>query len=160
MMKVAAKLVVSVVATAAIVLAARHGAEALQPAIPRNMPASARFVPSGFDLRSAEARGDWIACRMDEEQSADLCRVTDAHGTVIYQGEFLTVNGDAAVPDMQLRIAAATDESLWVDGPAGEGPVPVIPLVDGTLLAPAGETSALTDRWKSDPDELRRVHGL
>jgi hypothetical protein len=159
-MTVATKLTISLLTTAAIVLAARHGATALHPSLPKDMPATSQFVQSGFDIASDEPKGDWIACRENDDRSADFCRVTDAHGTVIYQGDFVPVDGTAAVPQDQLQIAAGNDENLWVDGPSDEGPVPAIPLANGSILVPVADSIALADRWKVDPDELRRVQGL
>jgi hypothetical protein len=157
-MTATAKLVASLVITAGTVLLVRHGVTALNPAIPKDMPRNAYFAQSGYNLQRNEPLGDWIACRLDAEQNADLCRVTDNHGVVIYQGEFLPLHGSQPVPADQLKIAANDDPgSLWVRGPAEGGPVPVIPLVNGKILVPRDDSDALADRWAKNSDELNRI---
>jgi hypothetical protein len=124
------------------------------------MPSNSVFVQSGYNLDRNEAVGDWIACRAKEDASADTCRVTDAKGDVIYQGDFLPVDGGPIVLDSQIKVAAEGEKrDLWVNGPAEGGPVPVIPLASGQVLVPADDTAALADRWRMNPDELRRVQG-
>jgi hypothetical protein len=137
----------------------RHGVTALRPARPVDMPSSSYFVQSGYDLARNEPTGEWIACRDDAEEAADFCRVTDARGSVIFQGDFLPMRERGPIPVSQLRIAGETDRSLWVQGPAENGPVPVIPLANGDVLVPSDDTYALSVRWRQNPDELRRLQG-
>lgn len=141
------------------ILLVRHGAAALRPARPKDMPATAQFVVSGYDLLHNEPKGDWIACRPDAVEDANFCRVTDAHGTVIFQGDFLPVSGHRPVSQANLRIASSDLDldHIFVRGPAEGGLVPVIPLVGGELLVPAADSIALADRWTKNPDELQRI---
>jgi len=89
------KWLASIAMTAVLVLAVRHGVAALQPDIPQDMPrGTSYFVQSGYNLQRNEPIGQWIACRPDLPQGGDLCRVTDNHGMVIYQGEFLPLRGN------------------------------------------------------------------
>ncbi len=151
------KLVFVLFVTAGLGLVVVHGADALHPQLPPDMPGDAHFVQSGYDLLRNEPEGDWIACRTDLQQNTDYCRVTDAHGNVIYEGDFLPVNSEEPVAARDLRFAARDLRQLWVKGPAEAGPVPVIPLAGGQLLVPADDSLALADRWARDPDELTRL---
>ncbi len=153
------KLAISLLLTAGTVMVVLHGKDAPHPAIPRDMPRNAYFVQSGYDLDRNEATGNWIACSNDTDQNTNLCRVTDAHGTVIYQGDFLPLNGAQPVPDRDLKVASTDSDKMWVTGPAEAGPVPVIPLANGQILVPADDSEVLSARWKSDPDDLQRVEG-
>jgi hypothetical protein len=158
-MTVTSKLVLSLFITAGTVMVVRHGADALKPIVPRDMPANAYFVQEGYDVDRNEPTGDWIACRADGAQNADYCRVTDARGSVIYQGDFLPVNGSDPVPASELKIAVAGDDKIWVNGPAEGSPVPVLPLADGNILVPADDSYALGNRWTNNPEELHRIQG-
>jgi len=143
--------------TVAVILTIRHGAAALRPALPKDMPRDSQFVVSGYDLLHNEPKGDWIVCRPDLSEGANFCRVTDSHGMVIFQGDFLPVAGSRPVSQANLRVASADLDHIFVRGPAEGGLVPVIPLVDGQLLVPAADSIALADRWAKDPAERQRI---
>lgn len=153
------KLALTIAVVFGIFLLVHHGVNALHATVPTDMPRDASFAQSGYDIQHNEPRGNWIACRADIRQSTDFCRVTDAHGTVIYQGAFLPVNSSRPVAAAQLKVATVDEKRLWVRGPAEAAPVPVIPLTNGAILVPAGDAYALADRWNSNPDELRRIEG-
>lgn len=146
-----------IVLAIAVVLAVRHGTAALRPSLPPDMPIDSQFVVSGYDLLHNEPGGDWIACRPDLPEDANFCRVTDARGVVIFEGDFLAVAGNRPVPQADLRIASADLGHIFIRSPADGGLVPVIPLAGGELLVPAADSTALADRWAKDPDELQRI---
>jgi len=124
------------------------------------MPANAQFLQSGFDVAKNEPEGEWVACRSDAAQNANFCRVTDPHGIVIYQGDFVSVSASQPVPDRDLKVSSREEEkNLWIDGPTEKGPVPVIPLANGQVLTPIADQPALAARWSNDPDELQRLEG-
>ncbi len=128
-----------------------HANQALDPAVPGDMPADARFIPSGYDLEHNERKGSWVSCRLIAA-GEDACRVTDAHGLVIFQGSFLPVNPGNA------ELAPETKNQLrWIPGPSEGSPVPVIPSSDGMLLVPHDDRDALVDRWNQHPDEWQAV---
>jgi hypothetical protein len=156
-MRVTSKVILSCLVVLGAVLIIRHGEEALQPALPKDMPNNAVFVAAGYDIAHNEKQGEWIACSNDPEQGTDRCRVTDPHGTVIYEGEFLPVNGSQPLPADQLKVATSGKADIWVQGPAEQGPVPVIPLANGAMLVPSADAYALGARWSKNPDELRRL---
>ncbi len=156
-MTASSKLAGFVLIAVSAILLIRHGASALRPTLPKNMPATAQFVVSGYDLQHNEPKGDWIACRPDLVEQASFCRVTDSHGMVIFQGNFLPVSGHRAVSQANLRISSPDLSKMFVRGPAEGGLVPVIPLVSGEILVPAADSIALADRWAKDPDELQRL---
>jgi len=154
------RLATSLLFAAGSFLMIRQGFRALDPARPPDMPANSYFLQSGYNLQRNEPLGQWIACRPDPGQSADLCRVTDHDGQVIFEGEYLPLHGSEALPEEELRIATRQKlNSLWVRGPAENGPVPVIPLANGKLLVPVADNDALADRWAKNPDELNRITG-
>jgi hypothetical protein len=82
-----------------------------------------------------------------------LCRVTDPQGLVIYQGEFLPVDGSPPLSPDQLRVATSGNANIWVEGPFGEGPLPAIPLANGRVLVPGADAYALAARWRQNPDD-------
>ena len=136
-----------------------HGDRALDASLPKDMPHDANFVQTGYDVAHNEVQGQWIACRADQEQGNDFCRVTDPKGTVVYQGAFAPYDYPVQLSNDQLRIANIKS-SIWVNGPAEQGPVPVIPLKNGKLLVPVQDREALADRWTRNPAELRWLSGL
>lgn len=156
-MRISSKILTSIVLAAGIMVLARHGMYALRAEVPKDMPSNSHFIQSGYDLRRNEPQGNWISCRPDFPEEADFCRVTDARGVVIYQGDFLALGGSQAVSQANLRFATTDPRNLWVRGPAENGPVPVIHLANGQILVPAGDSDALADRWARDPDELARL---
>ncbi len=126
-------------------------------AVPRDMPANAKFLQSGFDVATNEPQGDWVACSLHSADGLDWCRVTDQKGTVLYEGDFLPVNSTQPVGDDQLQVAGANPRKIWVKGPVEGGPVPAIPLTSGSVLVPASDRYALMQRWASDPTEYDTV---
>ena len=157
-MTAAAKLATSLLVTAGSILIIQHGVTALDPARPNDIPANSYFVPLGYNLQRNEPTGQWIACRPDPAQGADLCRVTDHTGAVIYQGEYLPLHSRKIVPANELRVASGEKvKYLWVRGPAESGPVPLIPLANGKILVPVADSDALEDRWAKNPEELNRL---
>ena len=158
-MRTSNRVAVALLAVVGTVLVLRHADMAIHPTLPTDMPRGADFVPVGYDLQHLEAKGEWIACSTDTERNADFCRVTDARGDVVFQGDFMPLRGDEPVPADQLQVARISAEHLWVQGPAEEGPVPVIPLMNGDVLVPADDSAALADRWMNNPVELRQIQG-
>jgi hypothetical protein len=135
-----------------------HGDFSLDPALPRDMPSDAHFIPTGYDLDHNERKGTWVSCRQDASATAAFCRITDGHGMVIYQGVFLPVRdsqyGSSSDP---LSLRVGNEELRWVEGPAEAMSVPLIPMSDGSLLVPAADRQPLVDRWLRDTDEWNRV---
>jgi hypothetical protein len=159
-MTVITKLAVSCLVAAGTVLAVQHGVNALHPTLPKDMPGNAQFLQSGYDVARNEPKGEWIACRPDAAQDANFCRVTDAHGMVIYQGDFLPIYSRGPVQEANLKVSTSEQEkNLWIDGPTSDGPVPVIPLADGDVLVPVADQPALAARWNRNPDGLARLQG-
>jgi hypothetical protein len=156
-MTVSGKLAIYSLLIVAIAIGVWQGSKALYPEVPNNMPRDAHFVQSGYDLAHNDPEGAWVACVVDVDQDTDFCRVTDPHGFVIFEGDFLPLHSRRPVPTAGLRFAARDPQHMWVRGPAEGGPVPVIPLEGGQLLVPAADSEALADRWARDPDELTRL---
>ena len=140
-------------------LLVRHGNTALHPALPSDMPAQAQFMQSGYDIAHLEPTGEWIACGTDRAEQANWCRVTDAGGQVVYEGDYLPLHGQNALPLEGIHLSHADPTKLWVSGPVEAAPVPVIPLVGGEVLVPASDRDALADRWAGHPQELQNLSG-
>jgi hypothetical protein len=158
-MRMSNKVAVTLLVVVGTILLLRHANMAVHPSLPTDMPRGADFVPAGYDLQHLEPKGEWIACSTDTKQNADFCRVTDARGEVVYQGDFMPLSGGGPLPADQLRVASIHVEHLWVQGPAEGGPVPVIPLMNGDVLVPAADSDALADRWMNNPLELQQIQG-
>ena len=150
-MNVARKLALVSLITAGVVLTVFHGATALRPSLPKDMPGDSEFVQSGYDLQHNEPMGDWVSCTANSSEDTDFCRVTDNHGTVIYQGDFMPVLGSEKVPASQLRLASMDSKNLWVEVPAEALSVPAIELTNGQTLVPADDSYVLADRWRKKP---------
>ncbi|ADW70260.1 hypothetical protein [Granulicella tundricola] len=156
-MRLTSKILLLAVALVAVVLAVRHGGIAMQASLPKDMPENAHFLQSGYDVNTNEAKGNWIACRVDSEQGVNWCRVTDAHGMVVYEGNYLPVDSSSPVPESELKIVADSPSKLWVNGPVESSPVPVIKLANGRLLVPSADRGPLAERWKIDPSEYDQI---
>jgi len=157
-MTIVGQFALSYAIAAGTVLVVQHGVKALYATLPKDMPANAQFLQSGYDVARNEPKGEWIACSVDAGQNANFCRVTDPHGMVIYQGDFLPVSGMAAVPEQDLKASTNEEEKdLWVHGPTDDGPIPVIPLANGDVLAPIADQPVLAARSGDAPEGLRRA---
>ena len=135
----------------------RHGGMSMRPALPADMPAQASFLQSGYDISRLEPRGSWIACGTDHRQETNWCRVTDARGDVVYEGDYLPLHGQAPLPLEKIELSRADPDKLWITGPVEGGPVPVFPLANGNVLVPAADRDALATRWAQNPSELRAI---
>jgi hypothetical protein len=130
---------------------------ALMPALPSDMPANSRFMLTGYDLDHNESRGEWVACHPDGGVGESFCRVSDARGTVIYQGNFLPVRDLTKASASPLAGEAETGELLWLKGPTEGMPIPAIPMSDGSVLIPRDDRDALLDRWRRFPEDWKRL---
>ena len=135
----------------------RHGRSAMQPTLPSDMPSQSRFMQSGYDVARLEPTGNWIACGTDRTEQANWCRVTDAHGQVVFEGDYLPLRSQTPLPLDRIQLSRANPSSLWVHGPSEGSPVPVIPLASGDVLVPLVDREALADRWSGNPQELQSI---
>lgn len=156
-MSLASKSAVVVLAVFGCVLAV-HARTALHAAVPKDMPQDSQFLQSNFTVATDEAQGNWIACRLEQAETADWCRVTDQNGMVVFEGEFLPVSSGNPLPTSEIKVtSAARPRNLWIQGPAEGGPVPAIPLVNGDVLVPAADRYPLQQRWAGDPREYNAI---
>ena len=132
-MRLTSKIVLFALVLCAVILAVRHGGSAMQASLPKDMPENAHFLQSGYDINTNEAKGNWIACRVDAEQGVNWCRVTDAHGMVVFEGNYLPIDSSSPVPESELKIAA-------------DSPVQVVGERAGGVLAGAGDSSG---QWEA-----------
>ena len=135
-------------------------ARATHPTLPKDMPAQAQFMQSGYDVAHLEPTGAWVACGTDRAEQANWCRVTDAHGQVVYEGDYLPLlprDGPAARGDQPAPCRSG--KALGSRGLRESAPVPVIPLSNGDFLVPIADRQALADRWAGNPQELQNVAG-
>ncbi len=129
---------------------------ALQPELPRDMPADSRFIATGYDLEHNEHRGIWVACHAGAVRGDRFCRITDGRGTVVFQGDYLPVK-DARLSSGGGDPALGTGHVHWLTGPVEGMPVPLLPMTDGSLLVPRDDRAALLDRWNQHPEEWQRM---
>jgi hypothetical protein len=94
------------------------------------MPEHSQFLPTGYDLEHNERQGTWVSCEPGEDTVDKQCRVTDTHGTVIFEGDFLPVR-DVGSPSTSASAQLAPTKLGWVTGPVEGSPVPLIALTDG-----------------------------
>ena len=130
---------------------------AMHPALPSDMPAQSRFMQSGYDVAHLEPTGAWVACGTDRAEQANWCRVTDSHGQVVFEGDYLPLSSPTPIPLELIALSQTDPARLWVKGPSEGSPVPVIPLVNGDVLVPMSDRDALADRWAGNPQELRNL---
>ena len=151
------KLALFLVFLSAAIIFIRHSSLALRPALPGNMPAQSSFLQTGFNLQVNEPEGEWVACGQDAEQNTNFCRVSDARGIIVYQGDFLPLRAQGPLPTDQLEVATLRDAKFWVKSPSQAAPIPVIPLRNGQVLVPAGDREALVDRWATHSEEFQSI---
>jgi hypothetical protein len=133
-----------------------RGNQAMDPALPKDMPTNSRFIATGYDLAHNERKGTWVACQPDGN-GITFCRVTDAHGIVIFQGDYVPVRDSRSVADGGAQNGSASSTLKWVQGPFEGAPVPMIPMSDGSWLVPLTDRDALVDRWNRNPDEWQKL---
>ena len=124
---------------------------------PSDVAAGATFGKSGAGSTGSQSKGQWVSCHEDSARETDWCQVTDQSGTILYKGDFLPVGEVHRVPQARLLIGHFDSANGWVDGPNESLPVPVVPLLDGTLLVPADDSIDLKARWDRDPSERNRA---
>jgi hypothetical protein len=156
-MKACGQFLLTVVTLVALFVLITRGDRVLEASVPPDMPADARFLVSGYNVDQNERQGNWVACTLDSANNTNWCRVTDAHGSVVFEGAYLPLPGSEPIPAAKLRIANVNPRRMWVLGPSERLPVPVIALEDGTLLVPASDREALIARWQEQPEEFARV---
>jgi hypothetical protein len=123
--------------------------------LPNDMPQGAKFVATGMNASTHNRTGEWVACHEDHDQGTDRCRVTDQSGVVLYDGDFLPAGRRArAVPDDQLQIGAFNPHKGWVASAEDNSPAPTIPLQNGALLVPAGQSNLPQSHWTEDSGEV------
>lgn len=157
-MRTLSRILLLLVAVAVGAFLVVRGVSALHASVPRNMPPDAQFVSSGFNLNNNEQTGQWISCKQSTASRQPFCRLTNASGSVLYQGDFEPLDGRESVAAEELRLTG-NPGNLWVNGPAEGSPVPVIPLKNGRVLVPVQDREALIDRWTQNPEELREISG-
>jgi hypothetical protein len=104
------------------------------PRRPQNLPSNAVWVPGPRVVLDLSRRGDWLGCSVEE--SHNRCVVTQANGTVEYEGLFSPLSGTGPVPEGRLRFSAKDSGELWVWLNQDSKNVPVVRLQDGTVLLP------------------------
>jgi hypothetical protein len=149
-------LIVAIILLALVLYTAHNAKYGMDATLPADMPANARFVKTGWNIEHNEPTGYWVTCHADPEQPFDWCRVTDPHGMVVFQGEFLPVDSTVRVADPDLAIGHMDPKRLWTDGTVEKAPIPVIPLASGRILVPEDDRTILIDRWAHDPDESHK----
>jgi hypothetical protein len=105
----------------------------LTPNRPKTVQVNSVFLWAPHVGLPGPKRGAWLFCWYSEGK--DFCRLSDAHGSTKFEGEFLPYKGKSALPSDQLRIDAdkSSDRKVWV----GSELIPLVYLQSGDILIPA-----------------------
>jgi len=128
-------------------LATCWGAVAAAPPRPKSMPPNAIWVPGPNAPLDRTPRGVWVGCWLDRVKNVNHCRVTDHGGRVEFDEDFVPVVGSGPVKEELLRLRSIGTMELWTWVEEDSRDVPVVRLVDGTILVPARDAEALRGRY-------------
>ena len=137
---------VVVVAVVVAVIARLHWA-ASTPSRPKDLPATAIWIPAPPAPLDFSPRGYWLACWLDIARNVDRCELTDYKGKSSFEADYSPVSGANPVPEARLHLGSMTSEDLWA--PAGQKLVPVAHLQDGTVLVPTEDLPQLRQHLAS-----------
>lgn len=143
-----AAIVIVVVAVLGAV-AARLQWAASTPSRPKDLPATAIWIPAPPAPLDFSPRGYWLACWLDAARNVDRCKLTDYKGrSPTFEADYSPVTGANPVPEDRLHLRAVGSEDLWAV--AGQELVPVAHLEDGTVLVPTQDLPQLRQRYASN----------
>jgi hypothetical protein len=140
--------VVAIVAVLGAV-AARLQWAASVPSRPKNLPATAIWVPVPLTPLQFSPDGYWLACWLDAARNVDRCELTDYKGrNPEFEADYSPVTGPNPVPEARLHLKPL-ESTFQLFAPAGQDEVPIARLEDGTVLVPTRDVSQLRERYAS-----------
>jgi hypothetical protein len=105
------------------------------PSRPQGVAVNAVFLWAPHVGFPAARRGWWLSCC--DNAGHDRCKLTDVHGNLKYEGEFLLYGDKGFIPVDQLKIdpEKTSDNIVWI----GSALVPLVFLQNGKVLIPASK---------------------
>lgn len=115
------------------------------PSRPRGLPETAIWIPAPPAPLDFLPRGDWLACRFDQDRNVDHCKLTDYKGKQEFDADYSPTIGSNPVPENRLYFKSMESEDLWAA--VGQDIVPIARLQDGTILVPTRNLAELRTRY-------------
>ena len=116
------------------------------PSRPKELPATAIWVPAPPAPLDFSPRGYWLACWLNATHNVNRCKLTDYKGNPTFETDYLPTAGPNPVQEARLHLKPLSSTTeLWV--PVGQKMVPVAPLEDRTVLVPAQDLPQLRERY-------------
>jgi len=107
-----------------------------KPRRPRTVSSNALYVlPNNVPFRFHKT-GYWLECWFDQHDNVDRCKLTDEHGTVSFEDEFLRCAGCTPLPQSELVLKKWETGRTWIQSCDKRVNVPIIYLPFGETLLP------------------------
>ncbi len=129
-------------------IAARLQWAASVPSRPKDLPATAIWIPAPPAPLDFSPRGYWLACWLDAARNVDRCELTDYKGHPNSEADYSPVVGPNPVPEARIHLKSVNSTTeLWtnVDGDV----FLIVYLQDGTVLVPTENLAQLRERYAS-----------
>ena len=139
-------IVIVVVAALGAVIARVQWAVSV-PSRPKDLPATAIWIPAPPAPLDFSPRGYWLACWLDAARNVNRCKLTDYKGNPKFVADYSPATGPNPVSEDRLHLRTVSSEELWLWAPAGHELVPVAHLEDGTVLVPTQDLPQLRERY-------------
>jgi hypothetical protein len=118
------------------------------PSRPKELPATAIWVPAPPAPFDFSPRGYWLACWLDATRNVNRCKLTDYKGNPSFEADYSPVAGQNPISEVRLHLKPLKSTiELFV--PADQEMVPIAQLEDGTVLVPAQKLPQLRQRYAS-----------
>jgi hypothetical protein len=98
--------------------------KSLHPKLPAGWPPGSVWVEAPTLRFKILAVGGWAGCFLDTQRSIDRCEFADYKGKLLYQDDYSTCDGRAAIPSNRLWLRPGHQSTAFVF------------LRDGTILFP------------------------
>jgi len=136
---------VVIVAVLGVAIARLHWAASV-PQRPKELPATAIWIPAPPAPLDFLPRGYWLACWLDAARNVNHCKLTDYKGHPNFETDYAPVAGENPVPEARLHLnSLKSTTELFV--PVGLETVPIAHLEDGTVLVPSQDLPQLRERY-------------
>jgi hypothetical protein len=116
------------------------------PSRPKELPATATWIPAPSTPLNFSPRGYWLACWLDATRNVNRCKLTDYKGNPEFEADYSPVTGPDPVPDDRLHLKPVSS-TVELFTPVEQELVPIARLQDGTVLVPAQDLSQLRQRY-------------
>ena len=93
---------------------------------PSNLPFMLRLTNYGY----------WVDCWFDKNANVDRCKLTDAHGTGVFEDVFLPCVGQTSLPQNELVLDPRWTGSTWTQSRDKRMNVPIVYLRHRQILLP------------------------